>query len=224
MRKLIIGVAAAAGFAVGPAGAASINTTTAPFLFTDGAAPTFGGTFNVGSFDSNLGTLLSATFSIEGIVGTSGAFTNGNTSGDPITVTLVQTAQIEADGPDLFGLSTGGFVNPADSQTVGPLAPGASAPYSLEYSISNSGNITDLAGVTTNGPGSFSVTYTLFSTAAPATSVSNGSLTFITAGSFEGLVTYEYEVEENVIPVPAALPLLATALGALGVYRIRRKA
>lgn len=219
MRTLALTAAAATMFA-GAASAATISFTV-PFNIPIASVPG-GGSINLPAFNGNLGTLLSATFDITGTVGTSGTFTNTSASGTA-NVTLVQTAFIAATGPATLSLNA--FASPADSDGPFVIGPGGIQPYSVSYSTSNSGPITDLAGVTTAGPGTFSVTYFLSSSVAPTGSgASNGALTFASSGSFVGEMSYTYEAPDNVIPLPAALPLLATAIGVIGVARLRRKA
>jgi hypothetical protein len=97
------------------------------------------------------------------------------------------------------------------------LGAGASQAYSLSTSDVQAGVLTALQTAT-----DFSLGYTLFASGGATTSGTSVENIFSATSNLKVEVTYSYEVAA--IPVPAALPLLATAFGALGLLRLRRKA
>ncbi|MFO7853684.1 MAG: choice-of-anchor E domain-containing protein [Paracoccaceae bacterium] len=230
MRNLIIGTAAALALGAGAAQAAPITYTDSFGLSTTELV----GSLSVPQFDSSLGTLNSVSWSVNRIV--DGVINVTNTSGSTQSGDAGTQVQF-----DLTNLSPGPFLWDLEFDTgltveanTGPLtlASGeATGPINVTGSELSSGTVPGSAlGGLSSWIGSGNVGFDFATDTALVLRFGGGNVSAdqSTQANIILDVTYDFTPDdppgETVIPVPAALPLLATAIGALGVWRVRRKA
>jgi hypothetical protein len=223
MRNLLIGTTAALAFGATAASAASITYTDGlPLVFS---VTEISGTLSIPQFDNMGGTLIldSVSWVVTGAV--QGDITLTNDAAGAALVNAATTSDIALFNAEPFNVGTApqislsagtGVLTINPGETVGPIAVSDTDTFARTKTTGLAGFIgagfvtmdyASLSGVSINGGGG------------------NVSAEQTTFGAVGIEVTYNYsERPEEVIPVPAALPLLATALGALGLYRSRRKA
>lgn len=214
MRKTLMAASVLALMA-GSASAASI--TYAPV--TTGIVGA-GGDLEFSDFDSALGTLT----------GISIAWTSAFTAEFEVIAALNPG---DASGADDFaknnvtmsgptsGVPLGGFAGTAFDVSILHLA---SYTQDLVGSSSATETLGPLAAFIDTGDGL--VHYSTAGTLSDTTTVESGLFRGVNDYLYEvtATVTYTYSTPTSDVPVPAALPLLATAFGALGLMRLRRKA
>lgn len=205
----------AAAMAIGATAASAASMSTVNINFTSSLA-TFTGNTSFAAFDSDIGTLLSATFDVDAVFGTSGDAVN--TSPDPVDGSVTQVGFMSISGP----LALTGIQGATGTQNF--TVPGNdSVPYNVETSFSLSGAFSNLNDVQAPGGGPVLVGVTYQTAATPGGDFGSGTLSFNPSATITGTVTYEFERDTPEIPVPAALPLLATAIGGFGLMRRYRK-
>lgn len=212
--------AAALTLVAGSASAASISySANVPETATN-----WTDTLALQQFDASLGTLTSATLTLSGTVTGVAKAESLDTSASQITLDL--SALIEAS---VFGQATVAVdVNPADQFVFdaaafdGTIDFGGTSGINLDTLTDTDTDFTTYTGselANFIGLGTFDVDLV-----ASGLSVATGAGNLITQFNTNALaeVTIEYVYETAAVPLPAALPLFATALGGLAVARRRR--
>ncbi|MGM0584388.1 MAG: choice-of-anchor E domain-containing protein [Pseudomonadota bacterium] len=218
MRKVFLSTVAITALAAGAASAATYNEVDIRSGISVGGAfnPTLG-TLSVDPFDQSLGTLNFATYVMSFSIASEGSFTN---TGDQelLDFTVELTGQGSLSNADFTPTSVSALNT--ESSTPVDLAPDETVPFSLTTSESGSGSVLFALA---NGASPIDVDFSL----AAGVDTSGGSSfdsSVTTLGEVSLDVTYDYTPSDTPeIPVPAALPLLASALGVFGVARYRRR-
>lgn len=201
--------------------AGSASAATVSYSGSTGIVTNFG-SLSLTQFDSSLGTLTGikvdwdSEFDARFVVGLESASSSGTASAaDGFVVSTIANVFSPA-GTSVPNLSS--TAGTAFSVSVPP------APYQQVV------NGTD-TGMASYGPlasfiGGGTVSYGFSGSASDTSTVSNGLLRGVQDYEYivNATVTYTYSTPTSAVPVPAALPLLAAAFGALGVMRLRRKA
>lgn len=200
-RSIAIGLAMSAIALIAP------KTAGAASLVIDDASVEGSIIFNVGQFDTGLGFFLDGTQILPASLGTASAtVSEGTDATGPITHTFV--------GQFL----TGGALVPPTSGTIAFVEAGGGISDILTFNYTGGG-----AGEMATLVGSFVSDLDPRSLVAPpgATLVSESTrFTFDNTNITASAVS---DVEAVVTPLPAALPLFATGLGALGLLGWHRK-
>ena len=192
---------------------------------------------SVAAFNSTLGTLTGVSVMLTG--GTLADLTLDCLQGLTCTFTTADSgSKIDVTGP---GLATTVNLSPVGSPTVPLTISDATPGVTVSDMFGGTGNgnrlsFTGLTGSDTetvvvtdfsayDGIGEVSVAFGLTGTnqtliGATGPQASSGQA----QSTLDIEVTYTYTTPPSDVPVPAALPLLAAAFGALGVMRLRRKA
>lgn len=205
----VLNLAAAAVLVAGSASAVTFSDSFGPELtnssgvvtlpFYDGSLPLIG-----------VHIELAVDFDSEGTV--------TNTGGTAAELGALTMYMASLTDDDMFPVGTGISADAMDMETYAATAPGGSAAVSLSGSgtsgVISLPNVMDFVG-----SGTFDLSYSQMATAFFSSGNGNASGVVDTSGS--GIVTITYKTE--VIPVPGALPLLATGLAGLGFLARRRK-
>ncbi|MFT7391066.1 MAG: hypothetical protein ACI9ZH_001294 [Paracoccaceae bacterium] len=210
--------------------AGSASAATMSYSVTDSLSSTtlnfVNQNLSVAAFDTGLGTLTGVQISV---LGSSTLNYSSFCSGGPCSLSAVVfpgfgsvgpliSATLNLTGPTSFALT----VAPSSNLTTysGAATGTTNTQNSLTGTDSGSAADTDLSAYTAGGL----VAFLLDGNVGLITKL-GGSQSQTSTGdaALDLTVTYTYE-EVAAIPVPAALPLLATAFGALGLLRLRRKA
>ncbi|OEZ98991.1 PEP-CTERM motif protein [Janthinobacterium sp. HH107] len=227
MQKSLIALAAAAVLSLGAASSAQAATQTISFSADRALGATnWSDTLGLGKFDSNLGTLTSIKFHLEGAVQGSGRTESLDASASNVTLSLASLLTLYR--PDNSTLLV---ANPLFTQTFALSAFDGSIDFA-----GTSGASTGLRSSTgSNGYTSASASdFALFSSAgggliylglnAIGSSMGSGAgnlLTqFQTSASGRVAVTYEYV---SAVPEPETYVMLLTGLALAGVMARRRK-
>ncbi|WP_409026792.1 choice-of-anchor E domain-containing protein [Janthinobacterium sp. SUN098] len=227
MQKSLIALAAAAVLSLGAASSAQAATQTISFSADRALGATnWSDTLGLGKFDSNLGTLTSIKFHLEGAVQGSGRTESLDASASNVTLSLASLLTLYR--PDNSTLLV---ANPLFTQTFALSAFDGSIDFA-----GTSGASTGLRSSTgSNGYTSASASdFALFSSAgggliylglnAIGSSMGSGAgnlLTqFQTSASGRVAVTYEYV---SAVPEPETYVMLLTGLALAGVMMRRRK-
>jgi hypothetical protein len=196
--------------------AGSASAATVSYTGTTGVSGA-GSTMTLQQFDSSLGTLTgiaiewASTFNgtfrvVEDTQSGTASAVNNFVSGSIFTT----STPAGAAGPSLNSMAGVAF-----STTVAPTYNQLFAGGQLDSQ--SFGSLASFVGLGTVG-------YGFFGTASATATVSDGLLSGIVGHQYlvNAEITYTYTTAA--VPVPAALPLLAAAFGALGLMRLRRKA
>lgn len=170
-------------------------------------------------FDATIGTLTMVTLNWTGSISGTATVTKGPRAGRVFSASV--SAFLEGTGPsslsmdvtptdDLITSATVFAANEVKSYTV-------AATDTLEQMFTSA----DGEFAAFLGTGDVSYLFDGFNFSG-SSQQGNAAVSSSTFGSMDVVVTYTYDT--TVIPVPAALPLLASAFGVLGLMRLRRKA
>ncbi|MFT6227704.1 MAG: hypothetical protein ACJARE_002113 [Paracoccaceae bacterium] len=239
MRKTLI-AASVLALVAGSASAATVsyNTTSGNTGLTSVSAA--GSPYQVlfKQFNTTLGTLTGIDISIGGNTVTKASFTNTggvtgtiNSASLDTTVTFQRADASIASNAFLGGLDVTFFLATGFPPAGDSVGAGATRFYpgpTGADTTSQSGPFTDTLGSGAFGDyeGTGTVAWDLFISGLLNTSKSTNttwSEALDATYSLDPTITYTYTAVAAV-PVPTALPLLATAFGALGLLRLRRKA
>lgn len=213
MRSLLL--AGAATMAMAAAGHAATSgpfsdSVTAPTDLVDVV-------LSLPQFDPSLGTLASIDWEFEGsIVGTI-QLTNNNQTSSLVSASTQSTFFFSGPGGQpLANFSVSGSTGPQN------LAAGESSVFPVSGSDSLSGTLGPLAAFI--GLGTLDVTVSTLTGILISGGGGNIASVQVTDATALFRLTYNYEEDVDVIPLPAAGWLLLTALGGLAVAGRRRKA
>lgn len=224
MRNVLVAASVLALIA-GSASAATVSyTSSTPSPNTvspiTGQSLTFSAlSLTLPQFDATIGTLTMVTLDWTGSLSGSATVTKGNSAG--LIFSASTSAFLSGTGPSSLAMS----LAPTDDLITGPEF--FAANQAKGYTVAATDTLTEMF---TSADGEFAaflgtgdVSY-LFDGFEFSGSQQQGGAAVLpsTFGSMDVVVTYTYDT--TVIPVPAALPLLASAFGVLGLMRLRRKA
>lgn len=223
MKKKMLALATVVGSVTAFVGSASASTVS--FDFTVPLTTTeINETRSLGLFDSNLGTLTGATFELSGNLSTVITLTNASGAAQNITGTTLTALSVTTTIAALSALWANPVFNLSATTGAQALASGASVTVGplTDVDTTSYNLIAILASLTAPGGGFFNVACTTSSGLLLTGSGGNASGTQATQAGCGAKITYEYN-EISEVPVPAALPLMASALGILGFAGWRRK-
>ena len=232
MRKTLI-AASVLALVAGSASAATVSYTESASL--PSTINPISTTLNVAAFNAALGVLSGVSVKLTGgtladltldcLKGFSCTFTTAN-SGSTIDVTgsgLVSTVNLSPTGSPIVPLTiTDATLGTTTSDMFGGTANGNRLSF-IGLTGSDAETVTILDFTDYDGIGEVSVAFDIAGTnqtliGATGPQSSSG----LAESALDIEITYTYTTAD--VPVPAALPLLATAFGALGLLRLRRKA
>ncbi len=198
--------------------AGSASAATVSYSGSTGVVSTLG-TVTLQQFDSSLGTLTG--IQIDWDSGFSARF---------VAAQETPSSAGTVSGADGFVVSTiinisspAGTSVPNLSSTAGS-AFAASVPPTYQQIVSGGDSDVRNYGPLASFIGVGTVSYNFFGSSSDTSSASNGILRGVQDYLYIVNADVTYTYSPSTVPVPAALPLLATAFGALGVMRLRRKA
>jgi hypothetical protein len=214
MRKTLI-AASVLALVAGSASAATVS-------YSDTTGTVGGlGTLSLQQFDTLGGTRVLTGIKIEWSAAQAGTF---KVVEDSASGTVSAAANFISGSIQTF-VSPAGAAGPSLNQLFGTAVSAVAVSPTYNQAFDGTSTDTQNFGPVASFVGGGTVGYTLFGSALATATISNGLLSGI--GDYlmnvDAEITYTYD-EISAVPVPAALPLLATAFGVLGLMRLRRKA
>jgi hypothetical protein len=170
-------------------------------------------------FDATIGMLTTVTLNWTGSLSGTATVTKGNSAG--LIFSASTSAFLSGTGPSSLAMS----LSPTDDLITSPefFAANQFKSYDVDATDTLTEIFTSADGEFAAFLGTGDVSYLFDGFDFSGSSQQGGAaVSPSTFGSVDVVVTYTYDT--TVIPVPAALPLLASAFGVLGLMRLRRKA